>query len=45
MKYNSTQEEFWANEYADNYIKTNIDFDDNLGAQAWEIILSKIKMM
>ncbi len=43
MKYNSTQEEFWADEYADNYIKKNIDFDDNLGAQAWKIILSKIK--
>ena len=43
MEYKNTQEKFWANEYADNYIEKNSDFDHDLGAKAWNIILSKVK--
>jgi pseudaminic acid biosynthesis-associated methylase len=41
VSFNSEQEQFWANIYADEYIKKNLTFDDAMGASAWTIMLSK----
>ena len=41
MAYNSDQEKFWAEQYADDYIKNNEAFDHALGAQAWQMMLAK----
>lgn len=35
------QENFWAKEYAQDYIKKNSQFDKENGVKAWEIMLSK----
>lgn len=35
------QEDFWANKYAEDYIRNNQAFDHELGAQAWRTMLSK----
>lgn len=37
------QQKFWANSYAEDYIKKNSSFDMKLGAECWEIMLSKVK--
>lgn len=36
------QEDFWANKYAEDYIRNNQAFDHELGAQAWRTMLSKV---
>jgi pseudaminic acid biosynthesis-associated methylase len=41
MVFNSNQEQFWAETYADEYIKRNSQFDHPLGAKAWRTMLSK----
>jgi spore coat polysaccharide biosynthesis protein SpsF len=41
MKTNSEQEKFWANTYAEDYIKKNSNFDNSLGAKAWAAMLQK----
>jgi pseudaminic acid biosynthesis-associated methylase len=38
-KYNSDQEQFWAETYAQDYIAKNSEFDRKLGVQAWQIML------
>jgi hypothetical protein len=40
MKINSEQEVFWANTYAIDYIKKNNEFDNDLGAEAWNKMLN-----
>lgn len=42
MSFNSNQEKFWAKDYADEYISKNLNFDHNLGAEAWKLILNKV---
>lgn len=34
------QEIFWSEQYAEDYIKKNAEFDANLGVQAWEKMLA-----
>jgi hypothetical protein len=41
MSFNSNQEQFWAQTYADEYIKRNSNFDHELGAEGWKLILDK----
>ncbi len=41
MKFNSEQEKFWANTYADDYILKNSKFDSKLGSEAWKKMLQK----
>lgn len=41
-KFNNEQEQFWAKQYAAEYIKKNSDFDHRLGAKAWREILRKV---
>lgn len=38
----SEQEKFWADKYAEDYIKKNSQFDNKLGAEAWSKMLSKV---
>jgi pseudaminic acid biosynthesis-associated methylase len=40
-KFNSEQEEFWADTYAQDYIAKNSSFDRRLGVQGWELMLAK----
>ena len=40
-KFNS-QEEFWANQFADKYRSANSVFDQELNTKAWELILKNI---
>lgn len=42
MTFNSNQEQFWAETYADEYIKRNSQFDHPLGAKAWQSMLNKV---
>ena len=35
------QEEFWAVQYADEYVKKNRSFDQQLGTEGWAIMLRK----
>ena len=35
------QQNFWANSYAEDYIRKNSAFDKKLGAECWELMLSK----
>ena len=35
------QQNFWANSYAEDYIKKNSSFDKELGAECWKIMLAK----
>jgi len=39
--YNSEQEEFWAQTYAQEYIAKNSSFDQQLGVAAWRTMLHK----
>lgn len=39
----SDQEDFWAEKYAENYIKKNSQFDNQLGAEAWSKMLHKVE--
>ena len=39
--YKTEQEEFWAETYAEDYIKNNSDFDKELGCKGWETMLRK----
>lgn len=41
-KARSEQEKFWADNYAEDYIKKNSQFDNKLGAEAWNKMLSKV---
>jgi pseudaminic acid biosynthesis-associated methylase len=41
MAFNSAQEQFWAQEYARDYIARNSGFDADLGAQAWGRMLAR----
>jgi spore coat polysaccharide biosynthesis protein SpsF len=43
MTSNSEQEKFWATTYANDYIKKNAEFDNKLGAEAWQKMLQKIQ--
>lgn len=38
----SEQEKFWADDYAENYIKKNSQFDNQLGADAWGKMLHAV---
>jgi len=38
----SNQESFWADKYAEEYIQKNQNFNNELGAVAWRLILSKV---
>ena len=40
-KYKNTQEYFWGELYAEEYIKKNTEFDYKLGAKAWKSMLKK----
>ena len=40
-KSRSDQEKFWADKYAEEYISKNSKFDGDLGAEAWNKMLSK----
>ncbi len=42
MKYNSDQEKFWVEEYNEDYIKKNTEFDHQTGAEGWSKMLSSI---
>ena len=37
------QQKFWANTYADEYIKKNSQFDGEKGVAAWKLMLTNIK--
>lgn len=39
--FNSEQEKFWAQTYADDYITKNTTFDLDLGVEAWRLMLGK----
>ncbi len=39
--FNSEQERFWAQTYANEYIKKNSEFDHKLGSEAWGLMLHK----
>jgi pseudaminic acid biosynthesis-associated methylase len=39
--YRTEQERFWATTYAEEYIQRNREFDHELGASAWRLILEK----
>jgi spore coat polysaccharide biosynthesis protein SpsF len=39
MPFNSEQEKFWATTYAQDYIRRNSAFDNELGAKAWRTML------
>ena len=39
---NTEQEKFWANDYAQEYMKKNSSFNQKLGQKCWEKMLSKI---
>jgi spore coat polysaccharide biosynthesis protein SpsF len=39
MSFNSEQEKFWASTYAEDYIRKNSEFDNELGAKAWRAML------
>lgn len=41
-KVRTEQEKFWAEKYAEDYIKKNSQFDNLLGAEAWGEMLSKV---
>lgn len=41
-KTRSEQEKFWADKYAEDYIKKNSQFDNKLGAEAWNKMLCKV---
>lgn len=41
MSLNSEQEKFWATTYADDYIKKNSNFDNNLGSAVWKLMLKE----
>jgi len=41
-KVRGEQEKFWADKYAQDYIKKNSQFDNKLGAEAWGKMLSKV---
>ena len=41
MHFNSPQEQFWAQDYARDYIARNSGFDADLGALAWQRMLAK----
>jgi len=41
MPFNTAQERFWAQDYAQDYIARNSGFDNDLGAQAWTSMLAK----
>ena len=40
-EYETKQEEFWAETYAEEYIRRNSEFDKELGCKAWETMLRK----
>jgi spore coat polysaccharide biosynthesis protein SpsF len=42
QKSRTEQEKFWAEKYAEHYIKKNKRFDNKLGAEAWGKILTKV---
>ncbi|MDR1057406.1 MAG: methyltransferase domain-containing protein [Coxiellaceae bacterium] len=42
MSFSSTQEKFWANEYAELYIKKNGSFNTELGIRCWNKMLNGI---
>lgn len=39
MQFNSEQEQFWAEKYAEEYIARNSSFDHAKGAEAWQLML------
>ena len=41
MKYKNLQEKFWAEDYSDEYIKRNSNFDRNLELEAWNEMIQK----
>lgn len=41
MENRNEQEKFWAESYAENYIKKNKSFDQTLGERAWRLMLGK----
>lgn len=41
-KTRSEQEKFWADKYAEDYIKKNSQFNNKLGAEAWSKMLCKV---
>jgi len=41
-KVRTEQENFWAEKYAEEYIKKNVHFDNALGAEAWGRMLSAV---
>lgn len=41
MNFKTAQEQFWAEEYAQDYIRKNSGFDQALGTEAWSKMLSK----
>lgn len=41
-KVRNKQEKFWAEKYAQDYIKKNRQFDNTLGAEAWREMLRKV---
>lgn len=43
MTFNTAQEQFWAEDYAEDYIRKNAEFDAALGCDAWRQMLSKVK--
>ncbi len=43
MSFNSEQEEFWAQTYASDYIEKNSQFDNQLGANAWNQMLKGVE--
>tara|TARA_B100000579_G_scaffold437771_1_gene468913 strand:- start:17198 stop:17830 length:633 start_codon:yes stop_codon:yes gene_type:complete len=42
MKFNSDQEKFWAEDYNEEYIKKNSNFDHKKGSEGWQKMLSSI---
>jgi pseudaminic acid biosynthesis-associated methylase len=42
-RFNTPEEIFWKDEYANDYIAKNSEFDNSLGAKAWELMLKKVK--
>ena len=41
MKSRTEQEVFWSEQYAEDYIEKNQEFDFEKGNKAWEIMLNK----
>jgi pseudaminic acid biosynthesis-associated methylase len=42
MKFNNDQEKFWTEEYNQEYIRKNSNFDHKLGSEGWEKMLESI---